>query len=118
MIYKNLVGLYSLDRKICQMICNIDAISKNLSDEWKFLDTLELYAKSEEEIASAKQDMEKFNELIQSGRRLVNELLIFKKALNDYQYYKNHSPAMQEFLGLKDKDIQKELQGEEVKNES
>ncbi|TLD80152.1 hypothetical protein LS68_008010 [Helicobacter sp. MIT 05-5293] len=121
MTYKNLVGLYSLDKKICQMICSIEGISKNFSDEWRFLDTLELYAKNEEEVLSAKEDMQRFNELMDSGRRLVNELLIFKRALNDYQCYKNHTSAMQDFFGVKDKDIDKELEAQksgEGQNES
>lgn len=101
MNYKNLVGLYSLDKKICQMICSIEGISNNFNDEWRFLDTLELYAKNKYEIEKAKEDKERFEHLMDSGKRLVDELLIFKKALNEYQYHKNHS-SMRDFLGSKD----------------
>lgn len=108
MTYKNLVNLYTLDKKICQMICSIEGISNDFSNEWQFLNTLERFAMSEEDLEDARRDKKKFDELKLCGERFIDEMLNFKRALNDYQHYKNHSAEMKQFFGSKN--INKDLE--------
>ena len=86
MNYKDFVALYELDKRVCSMICDIEKLSKGFVGESANLFTYERRAKDDEAMqARAKAHKQKYQEFLESGRKLVRELFAFKKALVEYQ---------------------------------
>ncbi len=108
MTYKNLISLYKIDKKICQMICDLEGINKNFNAEFVFLDTLERFAKSQSEIDSALREQERFQRLLAEARKLIDSLLSFKCELDSYQVARSRGEAMKDFIYTQN--ITKELE--------
>lgn len=86
MNYKDFVALYELDKRVCQMICDVEKLSKSFVGESANLLTYERRAKDDEAMqARARAQKQKYQEFLESGRKLVRELFAFKKALVEYQ---------------------------------
>ena len=85
--FKESVALYALDKRVCQMIMEVEKISNDFSLEAREVNLFKPMSDEEEE--KRRLDEKELERLRINAREFIREIFKFKHALNCYQAYMN-----------------------------
>lgn len=92
MAFKDFVALYNLDKKVCQMIMDVEKINDSFASEAK---EANLFNASNENEDKKKADSAELEKLRTGARQFIGQLFKFKAIVNEYQAYRNNDKLEQ-----------------------
>lgn len=92
-MFKDFVSLYNLDKKVCQMIMDVEKISDVFAAESKDVNLFNISNDADED--KKKADAAALEKLRIGARLFIAQLFKFKAIVNEYQAYKNNDKLEQ-----------------------